>query len=237
MDPFMNLPDIGKLFESARRLVAYRDERDKLINPRLDPVQNPYNSIEQNLIDPSPHEIAEFAETAAINEMALNAAHRLLYKAALEHDDIKEDLRSIFLRVILYYGTDIQKRRDVLVRHQHEHEAKRKSIMHRNELRVKVAQASSTAFKNKLNETEDLLKVRKAKMVRSMNKALAVAGGPDFLHPVDAYVFRIMQKHDWVGFDGSIFCCKEQNVMAEDLGTSIEIIQEILNFLKSQKQA
>lgn len=229
---FINTTDIGKLVGVCHDIKSYRHYREKTIKPSLDIVPPEYVSLVADALPPHPGFMYEFAKRNNMPEMSLNIVNQILYKAALEHDDINKDLRDIFTKIILYYGNEIQTSRDLLKNRANVQNARRDVVIKANELKLKNAEFNSTAFVKKIEESEKLLEIRKRKFIRAFNKALSIAGVPQKLSSSDYKVYEILLTVNWVGFDGSIHCCIEQNIMDADVETSREIFKEILEMLR-----
>ncbi len=229
---FVHIADVGKLFEVNNSLIHMMKERAKTVNLRFEEVPAEYVSLAENPLEQNPINMVQFAARNEIPEMSLNVINQILYKAANEHDDINEDLRKLFTKVILYYSVDIQEKREKLSQIANAKNERRDQTINRNTIKEEEAKKRSTAFRKKIAEAEELLATRKRKFIRSFNRALELAKTPENLSESDFAVYRFLEPLDWVGFDGSIYCCKEQFIMDDNYHDTATIFKEILNILR-----
>lgn len=229
---FIHIADVGKLYQSACDLNHFLARRSSSMGVYLQPVPVEPCSLTDFFVGQDTNELVKFAKTNNIPETTLNAAQALLFRAANEHEEINKALRDIMTRVILYYGENIQVTKDHLKSQLDIKNTYRDTVIAQNDRTITKSEHATSSYSKRVKETSELMEIRKHKLIRSMNKALERAGGVDGLSENDRKVFVVMMNYDWVGFDGSIHCCKEQNILGANALESKSIVSKILQTLK-----
>lgn len=224
---YIRIADVGKLIESAGSLRGLYEKRAHASNKRMQPVPEYKTSLEYGRVDQKWRELQKFADANNMNEVALNALNSMVFLAANEHEDINQMLRDIFVRLALYYGEEIAVKREEINANLERMNAPRERALKLNAELTDLSKSSSKEFSRKIGEAEELFRVRKAKLIRSLNKAFEVAGTADKLSVSDKAVCKYLCLNKWLKYDGIHYGCNEVQILGEQPEESKKIFMGV----------
>lgn len=238
---YINVPDMGKLYESSATAVRLADQRGRHLHVSQETEPEEFNAIYKARISEGSRVYAEvmddFAKAHNINPDNVVLFEANMFAVAMEHEDVADDIKRLMTKVLMFADskqTGIQ--RGQIHRIRVNYDEKRNRVIRDNTERREKAERNNLAYSKVIRQNDIAVEARRAKMIKSMNKALERAGNPTELSSSDYDIYRMFHAWDWVGHDGSRFCCKEQVILAEPLSEFVEKIWQVLQTVKNNKE-
>lgn len=242
---FFNFVDIRKLNEISNRIGTLHLTRINDISQAVErAVDNePTIPTEEELVSSSYYS----ASTAQDSKNELNqlfglglppavasVVQKYLLSTLLDNPEYKDIITRLSVLIRLEHSDEIARLQQTLDGRIAQAEKDLIKVRNRNKTRRAEIENTFKGQSRVLKEANDLMVVRKNKMIRSMNKALSLACRPNNLSEYDFEVYKIMKKYDLVGHDGSIWCCKETAIHDMEIHDFVDFTGELLKYAKSK---
>jgi hypothetical protein len=231
---FFKFDDMRKVFESANTIGYLEEKRNDKIKPTLETIPGPFDIIQEFPLGLDRKILEKLVEKRLMSAENIVLFEKYLFKACLKDETIFEDVQKLATKVILRMSNDMTTDREYIAQRSDLREKSIKSAIIRNEQLIRKNKTNSREFVNVIKKQKELLEIRKQKFIRSMNKALEIAKHPANLDTVDSFVYNLIDSYDWVGFDGSMYCCKENNIMFASTTQVEEIFKIITNYVRNK---
>ena len=234
---FINIPDVGKLIEVSSHLRSLYEKRANVLNKRMMEVPDYKDSVTHLRQYPTPVSMLEFAAANNIPEVSLNALASSLFSAANEHEDISKMLLDIFTRISLYKGVELAAHRDKLKESLERINMSRVNAIKSNEQLKDISKSQSREFSRKITENVDLLETRKLKFIRSLKKAIEVAGPEQAFSESDEKVFKHLFLIGWVEKENGKYICNEEAIFKSDYDMSKRVFTTVKTVIINHYQS
>lgn len=233
---FFHREDIGKLIGAASSVTHLAKQHENATGFKPNRLPSEFVSIRDKPLDPLKdfEEPLQLCHLIGVDETEFNVVFGNLINLALEFEDIRDEFKRLFMLAKLRATPRMQSLRAILAAERRRYDNNLQAAIEGNAKRREEWKRNNDHFLRRSKEQTELMKTRKEKFIRSINKALEKAKVPSNLSESDKRVYAVLERHKWAGYDGSRFCAAEGNIMMATPEETKAIMMEAIGVTKPE---